>query len=113
MYLNWQAWTAVGLLAGTGLSNVADWGLDFAMAVTFIGIVVPLVTTRPMLLCALVSGAVAMLAAGLPHNLGLIVAALAGMSAGVILESLARPARGSPPPRPPAQEPPADGRVPD
>ena len=91
MYLNWQAWTVIGLLAGLRLTRLTDWGLEFAMAVTFIGIVVPLVTTRPMLLCALVAGGVAVLAAGLPSKLGLILAALAGMIAGVAAEAVRRP----------------------
>ena len=94
MYLNWQAWTVIGLLAGTGLSRLTDLGLEFAMVVTFVGIVVPLITTRPMLLCALVAGSVAVLAAGLPSKLGLIVAAVAGMAAGVIAEAARKPRKG-------------------
>jgi 4-azaleucine resistance transporter AzlC len=91
MYLNWQFWTAVGLLAGTKLAGLSGWGLDFAMAVTFIGIAVPLVRSLPMLLCAVVSGTAAMLLKGLPSNLGLLVAALAAMAAGTLAEALKRP----------------------
>ena len=91
MYLNWQLWTAVGLFAGTKLAGLSEWGLDFAMAVTFIGIVVPLVRSLPMLLCAVVAGAAAVLLKGLPSNLGLIAAAVAGMLAGTVLEALRRP----------------------
>ena len=54
-YLNWQLCTLVGIIAGTQLGDASAWGLDFAMTVTFIGIVVPLVKTRPMLACALVA----------------------------------------------------------
>jgi 4-azaleucine resistance transporter AzlC len=96
MYLNWQFWTAVGLIAGTRLAGLAEWGLDFAMAVTFIGIVVPLVRSLPMLLCAAVAGAAAVLLKGLPSNLGLLAAALAGIVAGIIAESLRRPTARSP-----------------
>jgi 4-azaleucine resistance transporter AzlC len=91
MYLNWQLWTAVGLFAGTKLAGLSDWGLDFAMAVTFIGIVVPLVRSLPMVLCAAVAGAAAVLLRSLPSNLGLLAAALAGMAAGTIAETLRRP----------------------
>ncbi len=95
MYLNWQFWTAVGLFAGTKLRGLSEWGLDFAMAVTFIGIVVPLVRSLPMLLCAVVAGAAAVLLKGLPSNLGLLVAALAAMAAGILAETLRKPvARG-------------------
>jgi 4-azaleucine resistance transporter AzlC len=91
MYLNWQFWTAVGLFAGAKLKGLADWGLDFAMAVTFIGIVVPLVRSLPMVVCAVVAGATAVLLKSLPSNLGLLAAALAGIVAGLIAEALRRP----------------------
>jgi predicted branched-subunit amino acid permease len=87
----------VGLLAGTQLAALSGWGLDFAMAVTFIGIAVPLVRSLPMLLCAVVAGVAAMLLKGLPSNLGLLVAALAAMAAGTIAESLKKPPAGAAP----------------
>jgi 4-azaleucine resistance transporter AzlC len=86
MYLNWNFWTIVGLIAGTQLSGLATLGLDFAMVVTFIGIVVPLIQSRPMLLSALVAAVVSVLAYALPNKGGLMVAALAGIAAGVALE---------------------------
>jgi predicted branched-subunit amino acid permease len=88
MYINWQLWTLVGLVAGTQLEGLAEWGLDFAMVVTFIGIVVPLIKTRPMLVCALVAGGVALLTAHLPNQSGLMVAAFAGIAAGVLAEQM-------------------------
>ncbi len=104
MYLNWQLWTAIGLFAGTKLAGLAEWGLDFAMAVTFIGIVVPLVRSLPMVLCAVVAGVAAVLLKGLPSNLGLMAAALAGIAAGTVAEELRRPAAGAKPPAPAGQE---------
>lgn len=97
MYLNWQVWTLIGILAGQRLRNAATWGLDFAMVVTFIGIVVPLIVNRPMLVTALVSGGVAVTANGLPHKLGLMLAALLGIGAGLAAES-ALGAQPAPPP---------------
>jgi 4-azaleucine resistance transporter AzlC len=91
MYTNWQLCTLIGLVAGTQLEGLADLGLDFAMVVTFIGIVVPLVRTRPMLLSAVVAGVVAVLAYGLPNQAGLMVAALMGIMAGVLAEALLPP----------------------
>ncbi|MFZ1492177.1 MAG: AzlC family ABC transporter permease [Candidatus Competibacter denitrificans] len=76
----WQLSTAVGVLLGARLP--ADWPLDFALPLTFIAIVVPLIRSRAMLLAAGVAGGVALLAAGLPFKLGLLAAALAGMAAG-------------------------------
>lgn len=88
MYANWQLCTVIGIVAGQGLQGLDQLGLDFAMAVTFIGIVIPLIINRPMLICALTSGVVAMLARGLPNNLGLMIAAIAGIAAGMTAEAL-------------------------
>ncbi len=87
MYTNWNLWTLVGILFGSQFTNADAWGLDFAMVVTFIGIVVPLVVNWPMLICVVVAGGVGVLANGLPHNLGLIVAALTGIAAGYLAET--------------------------
>jgi predicted branched-subunit amino acid permease len=59
-----------------------DWPLDFALPLTFIAIVVPLIRNWTMLAVALISGLVALLAAGLPFKLGLLAAALTGMTLG-------------------------------
>jgi len=75
-----------GLRAGNALENLSDWGLEFAMIVTFIGIVVPLITRFPMLVAALVAIAVGLLARNMAHNLGLIVASVAGVAAGYLAE---------------------------
>lgn len=88
MYSNWVACTLVGVLLGQGLPGMAGWGLDFAMVATFIGIVVPLLRTRPMLVAALVAALVAVAANGLPYKLGLMLAALLGVAAGVVAQRL-------------------------
>ena len=76
----WQLSTAAGVMLGARLP--ADWPLDFALPLTFIAIVVPLIRNRTLLAVAAVSGIVALLTAGLPFKLGLIAAALAGMAVG-------------------------------
>ncbi len=86
MYGNWQLATVAGLFLGKMLPNAAGWGLDFAMSVTFIGMVIPYLTTQPMLVTVLVAGIVAVWTHSLPHQLGLVVAALSGILAGVGLE---------------------------
>ncbi|MBI5669567.1 MAG: AzlC family ABC transporter permease [Chloroflexi bacterium] len=88
MYTNWQFWTIVGVVAGQQFTGLAKLGLDFALVVTFIGIVVPLLVTRPMLACTVVAAVVAVLANGLPNKLGLMVAALAGIAAGMLVETV-------------------------
>lgn len=87
MYLNWQLWTIVGIVAGAVLAADGGLGLDFAMSVTFIGITVPLIRNRPMLAAAVVSGVVGMVTYGLPNKLGLLIAAAAGIVTGYLLET--------------------------
>ncbi len=87
MYVNWQVCTLIGVLAGQAIPDPLSWGLDFAMSVTFIGMVVPMVTNRPILISVLIAGATALAANGMPNKLGLLLAALLGVAAGVLAES--------------------------
>jgi 4-azaleucine resistance transporter AzlC len=87
MYTNWQLCTLVGLIAGQSFQGIENLGLDFAMVVTFIGIIVPAVRTRPALVSVIVAGVVAVLAYPLENRLGLIVAALCGVVAGILAET--------------------------
>ena len=96
MYINWQIWTIIGLVAGTQLEGIADLGLEFALVVTFIGIVVPMLTTRPMLLTAIVAGIVSILARNIPNNGGLMVASLVAITVGIIAENYLPSAEPSP-----------------
>lgn len=90
MYSNWLLCTLIGVVAGSQFENAATWGLDFAMVVTFIGIIVPMIVSRPMLICALVSAGTALLANEMPHKLGLIIAAVVGIVAGYLAEEYTR-----------------------
>src|SRR5579863_3760229 len=82
----WQLGTAIGILLGANVP--ASWSLDFTLPLTFIALVVPALKTRAEWAAAGTAGVVAVLAVGLPLNLGLIVATLTGMAAGLLLESL-------------------------
>jgi predicted branched-subunit amino acid permease len=53
---------------------------------SFISILAPTIRTRAELAAALVAGAVALIAAGLPWRLSLIAASVAGIGAGVFYE---------------------------
>jgi 4-azaleucine resistance transporter AzlC len=86
MYLPWNISTIVGILAGQAFPDLTTLGLDFALIVTFLGMVITLVKTRPLLLAALVAGASAVLLDGMPNRLSLLVAALLGVVAGVLAE---------------------------
>lgn len=88
MYTNWQLCTLIGIVAGQAIPDATEWGLDFAMSVTFIGIVVPLIRNRPMLVAALVAGVTAVLFNDLDNKLGLMIASLLGIAAGYLTETL-------------------------
>jgi predicted branched-subunit amino acid permease len=78
----WQASTALGIFLGSEVPP--EWSLDFALALTFIALVVPALRSRADLAAALTAGAVAVMAHGLPFKLGLILAACAGICAGLL-----------------------------
>ena len=87
MYLNWQLCTYLGLTLGQLLPDAAGWGLDFAMPVTFIGLVIPYLKNRAMLITTTVAGVVALLVQSWPHQSGLMVAAIVGIFAGISVET--------------------------
>jgi 4-azaleucine resistance transporter AzlC len=84
LWLTWQVSTALGIFLGTAIPE--SWPLDFALPLTFIAMVVPVLKSRPAIASALSAGMVALLAYGLPYKLGLILAALTGIAVGTILE---------------------------
>ncbi len=87
MYTNWVVCALVGVLAGQHIPNPQNWGLDFAMIATFIGLLVPTVRNRPAVVAVLVAGLGAVLTYSWPNKLGLIVTALLGVAAGVLAET--------------------------
>jgi 4-azaleucine resistance transporter AzlC len=89
MYLNWQFWCLAGLILGDRIPDASSWGLDVAMPIAFIGMLIPFVKNVPMVLCVLTAGAVSLLAVGLPFKLGLMIAAFAGIAAGLVTERMA------------------------
>ena len=90
MYINWQLSTLVGIVAGQSIPDPQNWGLDFALIVTFIGMLVPMLVARPMLFAALVAGVSSIALNGMENRLGLLLAALLGLLAGVVSERLTR-----------------------
>jgi len=80
----WQVCTAVGILLGSRIPE--DWPLGFVLPLTFIALVVPNLRERSTVLAALVAGLTGALAMGLPLKTGLLVAALAGILTGMLVE---------------------------
>ena len=84
MYVNWQIWTLTGLLFGAAFPELQSIGLDFAIVVTFIAIVVPRCAKRPQLAAAVAAGASAFLLRHLPYQLGLMSAVAIGVAVGLM-----------------------------
>lgn len=88
LWVSWQTSTALGIFLGAAIP--ASWSLDFALALTFIGMIVPTLRDQPHVGAALSAGLVAVLTAAWPYKLGLMAAALVGILVGVVLERTTR-----------------------
>lgn len=86
----WQVSALVGALLGALIPP--SWGFDFAFPLSFMALMFGALRDRPTLLAAAVGGTVAVLAKGLPYNLGLVLAATLGIAAGLLAETLAKKA---------------------
>jgi 4-azaleucine resistance transporter AzlC len=85
LWSTWQISTAAGILLGTVIP--ASWPLDFALPVTFIALLMPVLKDRATVAAAIAAGAVAVAANGLPYRMGLIAAAFVGIAAGILTEA--------------------------
>ena len=86
IWLTWNISAVAGALLGTLVPE--SWGLDFAFPLSFMALMFAALKDRPAVVAALVGGLSAVLAKGLPYNLGLVLAALLGIGAGVLTENI-------------------------
>lgn len=91
LWLVWQISTGLGIFLGTAIPE--SWSLDFALPLTFIAMLVPVLKNRPAIAAALSAGIVALVAFPLPYRLGLILAAVVGILVGTLLEGRKSPGR--------------------
>lgn len=84
LLLAWNGGTIAGASLGARVSSGSS--LDFAIPLTFLALLLPAIKDRPAAVAAVVGGVTAFLGLGLPYNLGLIVAALVGIAAGLLAE---------------------------
>jgi 4-azaleucine resistance transporter AzlC len=85
LWTTWQVSSALGIFLGAALPS--SWPLDFAIPLTFIAMVMPVLKDKPIVAAAVSAGTVALLANILPFKLGLILAALVGIFTGTYLEN--------------------------
>jgi predicted branched-subunit amino acid permease len=85
LWASWQLSTAAGILLGASIPE--SWSLDFTLAVSFIGILIPALKNRVEVIAAVTAGIVAILTFHWPYKLGLLAAALTGIVIGVWIEN--------------------------
>jgi predicted branched-subunit amino acid permease len=84
----WQASTLTGAVVGTELPD--GLSLDFAIPLVFIALLVPALRDSPAVMAAVVAAFVAVVAAPLPYNTALWLAAIGGIAAGLIWEQVTK-----------------------
>lgn len=80
----WILSTYLGAVLGTRIPE--SWALDFALPITFLAMIGPMMRTMAHVVAALVAVAVSLLTVAIPFNLGLLIAGCAGMIAGAQAE---------------------------
>lgn len=88
MYSNWIFWTMVGVYIGNQFTSIDQWGLDFAIVVTFIGIVMPMLRTKPFVLTAVCAGGLSLATLHWPYSLGLLFSAITSIAIGFAWHTL-------------------------
>lgn len=86
-YLAWNITTFIGLVAGQMIPDLSSLGLDFAIAATFIALVVPTVRSKAALATVITAMAAAVLCELYRIEGGIIIAALSAMTVGLLLSS--------------------------
>lgn len=80
----WITGSLIGIAAGTGIPD--SWDIGFAVPLMFGALLVPSIRSRPMLVAAVVAGAVTAAGGGLPNGTNVLAGALAGMVAGAVID---------------------------
>jgi len=91
MYGFWQISSVLGYLLGEQVPGLAHWGLDVAMVVAFVGIVVPALKVRADWGCAVTAFGCALFSYDWPYQSGLLFSAVPGIGVGLLLGRNRRP----------------------
>ncbi|WP_298609213.1 AzlC family ABC transporter permease [uncultured Thiothrix sp.] len=87
-YTMWNLTTIIGVVAGELIPGMSEWGLEFAMVATFLGIITTYLRNSAYWISFVVAGTAALFLYKLPNNLGMLLAALLGVLAGVAVQHL-------------------------
>jgi len=94
-YLNWLFWNILGIIAGSSLPDLTQLGLDFAIAVTFIALVIPSIINLSRLITVCVAAALSILLTLFQWDYALIISALVAMLCGYITTNIYLPSSKS------------------
>ncbi|MGB0497742.1 MAG: AzlC family ABC transporter permease [Rubricella sp.] len=81
----WYLMTYVGAVAGEAIPP--EYALDFAVPITFLALIAPMMRSLPHVVAAVVSVALALALIWVPYSLGLLIAAGVAMVAGGLTEA--------------------------
>lgn len=84
-YIAWFLWNFIGVMAGGFLPDLTELGLDFAIAVTFIALVIPGIKNLSIFVAVVVSGLLAIVLHLWQWQMALVLSAIGGMFAGYIV----------------------------
>lgn len=91
--LNWASWQTMSLLGiFLGAALPERWGLGFSGTLALLAVTCTLVTTRLRAVAALLAGAAALVAWGLPYRLNIVAAIVVALAASLLLEQRQRAA---------------------
>lgn len=80
--LSWVVGTSLGFFAGDSIPSQVP--MDFAVPMMILALLFPVLKSAPMIIAASVGGGVALAAAAMPANLGILVGSLSGIFSGTI-----------------------------
>ena len=81
-YLSWLLWNIIGIIAGSYLPDLTTLGLDFAIAATFIALVIPNIINIPVAVTVVVAALLSVVFNLLHWQLDLVLASVLAMFAG-------------------------------
>jgi predicted branched-subunit amino acid permease len=90
LWTSWQFATIFGVLVGGTIPE--SWSLSFAIPLTFIAVVAPILKTRADLAAVITAASISIIGQPLPWNSWLIIAAIGGILAGWLVSRLNRQA---------------------
>ena len=91
LWASWQTSTIAGVFVGETIPET--WSLSFAIPLTFIAVIAPIMRTRAQIATAISAGSLAIVGEPLPWNLWLVIATLGGIASGWLVKHLNSPKR--------------------